>query len=45
MTTRIWRAIIFLILTCAQALAQVATGTPPLGSYGGGPFDTVNLAI
>jgi hypothetical protein len=23
--------------------AQVATGTPPFGSFGGGPFDTVNL--
>lgn len=25
-------------------LAQVATGLPPFGSFGGGPFDTVNLA-
>ena len=24
-------------------VAQVATGTPPYGSFGGGPFDTVNL--
>src|ERR1700752_1246537 len=23
--------------------AQVAIGTPPLGSFGGGPFDVVNL--
>jgi hypothetical protein len=23
--------------------AQVAIGTPPFGSFGGGPFDTVNL--
>src|ERR1700693_1453063 len=25
------------------ASAQVATGTPQYGSFGGGPFDTVNL--
>src|SRR6266480_7805846 len=25
------------------ALSQVATGTPRFNSYGGGPFDTVNL--
>lgn len=25
------------------ASAQVATGTPPFGSFGGGPFDVVNL--
>jgi RHS repeat-associated protein len=25
------------------ALAQVSTGTPPYGSFGGGPFDIVNL--
>jgi predicted ATPase len=27
------------------SLAQVATGTPPFGSFGGGPFDVVNLGI
>ena len=31
------------ILTTCAASAQVATGTPPFGSFGGGPFDTVNL--
>jgi len=34
------------ILVCAavpQSSAQVATGTPAFGSFGGGPFDTVNL--
>jgi RHS repeat-associated protein len=25
------------------SFGQVATGTPPFGSFGGGPFDTVNL--
>jgi len=25
------------------ALGQVVTGTPKFGSFGGGPFDTVNL--
>jgi YD repeat-containing protein len=40
------RAHYFLIvafLTSGIASAQVATGTPPYGSFGGGPFDTVNL--
>ncbi|MGH9686523.1 MAG: RHS repeat-associated core domain-containing protein [Candidatus Acidiferrales bacterium] len=32
-----------LVLSCGAALAQVATGTPPFGSFGGGP-DTINLA-
>lgn len=27
----------------ASSLAQVSTGIPPFGSFGGGPFDTVNL--
>src|ERR1700691_3345590 len=30
-------------LSARTSLSQVATGTPPLGSFGGGPFDTVNL--
>jgi len=25
------------------SLSQVKTGTPPFGSFGGGPFDTINL--
>src|SRR2546429_4667472 len=38
-----------LLLTCCllilagTASAQVATGTPKFNSFGGGPFDTVNL--
>ena len=37
--------LVLLALTLADRLttAQVATGTPAFGSYGGGPFDTVNL--
>ncbi len=27
----------------ASSFAQVSTGIPPFGSFGGGPFDTVNL--
>jgi len=29
--------------SAAQVVGQVATGTPAFGSFGGGPFDTVNL--
>jgi hypothetical protein len=32
-----------LFLSAVGALGQVATGTPPLGTFGGGPFDTINL--
>lgn len=33
------------MLFCAElVVAQVTTGTPPFGSFGGGPFDTLNLA-
>lgn len=32
-----------LILLVKISSAQVATGTPPLGSFGGGPADVVNL--
>ncbi len=32
-----------LILVSVAATAQVPTGTPPFGSFGGGPFDVVNL--
>ena len=31
------------VLACAVANSQVATGVPAFGSFGGGPFDTVNL--
>jgi hypothetical protein len=35
----------FLVVAMLTGVAssQVATGTPPFGSFGGGPFDTVNL--
>jgi RHS repeat-associated protein len=32
-----------LVLFCSSVFGQVATGTPPFNSFGGGPFDTVNL--
>jgi hypothetical protein len=32
-----------LTITLAAQESQVATGTPAFGSYGGGPFDTINL--
>jgi RHS repeat-associated protein len=33
-----------LSIYCGVAFAQVTTGTPPFGSFGGGPVDTINLA-
>lgn len=38
-----WLAAFFILLGTGNAFGQVATGTPPFGSFGGGPFDTVNL--
>jgi len=35
--------LIVLTLTASTSSAQVATGTPPFGSFGGGP-DVINLA-
>jgi len=32
------------LATARFSLAQVATGTPPFGSFGGGPVDTINLS-
>jgi RHS repeat-associated protein len=32
------------VLLSLLSCAQVQTGTPPFGSFGGGPFDTINLA-
>src|SRR5258707_5230889 len=32
-----------ILLTAAIAAAQVATGPQPFGSFGGGPFDSVDL--
>src|SRR5439155_142921 len=41
---KIPRSVLFIATILAgYAVAQVATGTPPFGSFGGGPFDTVNL--
>src|SRR5216684_1054598 len=35
---------LFVVLTVTGcAFGQVATGMPPFGSFGGGPFDTVDL--
>ena len=41
-----WLALLFAVtlLLSHPASAQVATGFPPYGSFGGGPFDTVNNA-
>ena len=38
-----WHAAMFIIARNGRSSGQVATGTPPFGSFGGGPFDTVNL--
>ena len=44
MIRNIPRSVLFIATILAgYAVAQVATGTPPFGSFGGGPFDTVNL--
>ena len=40
---RILMGALLLNLLASLGVAQVATGTPPYGSFGGGPFDTVNL--
>ncbi len=34
---------IVIAILASTSSAQVATGTPPFGSFGGGPFDVVNL--
>jgi RHS repeat-associated protein len=41
--TRVLMLSILLALTSVHMLAQVQTGTPPFGSFGGGP-DVINLA-
>jgi len=39
-----FRLLFLVVATFAAAqVSQVATGTPPFGSFGGGPFDVVNL--
>ena len=40
---RLAYSLVAAIFVGASAFGQVTTGTPPLGSFGGGPFDTVNL--
>lgn len=42
---RIFAFVLFLVLiTSVLVSAQVTTGTPPFASFGGGPFDVVDLA-
>ncbi len=42
--TQLWSFVVALVLfSSAPCFAQVQTGTPPFGSYGGGP-DIINLA-
>ena len=36
--------ILVILGASGPSLAQVATGTPPFGSFSGGPFDVVNSA-
>lgn len=38
-----WFTTFIVVLGVGIASGQVATGTPPFGSFGGGPFDTINL--
>ena len=35
--------LLIVVLLASLASAQVSTGAPPFGRFGGGPFDTVNL--
>ena len=37
------RIIVMLLSSACFSSGQVATGTPQFGSFGGGPFDTINL--
>src|SRR5947207_10425091 len=37
------RTVLLLVVLSQLAVGQTATGTPPFGSIGGGPFDSVNL--
>ena len=44
MRSRALCILLFLLLSLVPySLSQVATGIIPFNSYGGGPFDTVNL--
>ena len=42
-TARVMLGVAAIMLLSVAGFAQVATGAPPFGSFGGGPFDTVNL--
>ena len=44
LTLRSILLITLLLIPAGIASAQVITGTPPFGSFGGGPFDTLDLA-
>src|SRR5579864_8167822 len=35
--------VVLMIAACSSLVGQVATGIPQFGTYGGGPFDAVNL--
>jgi hypothetical protein len=35
--------LLIMVVLTGFASAQVSVGTPPFGSFGGGPFDTINL--
>jgi RHS repeat-associated protein len=37
-------AFVLASLLPAPSTAQIVVGTPPFGTYGGGPFDTINIA-
>jgi RHS repeat-associated protein len=41
--SRVFRLVVAFFFCFHVASAQVATGRQPFGSFGGGPFDTVNL--
>src|ERR1700730_7492855 len=42
-STRLYFVFILISVVCLSTQAQVTTGTPPFGSFGGGP-DVINLA-
>src|SRR5579864_8052090 len=43
MKTQLCRAVFFLIVATGITSGQTAIGTPAFNSFGGGPFDIVNL--
>jgi hypothetical protein len=43
-TYRILVLLVGILILTTVSSAQVATGTPPFGSFGGGPVDVINLA-